>query len=82
MELHSIQLHSKEFAFKRIYIQGNLHSMELHSIPKRFFLNLKGLFDVSVVSLTKKEYSSGVYFLYILAKSFVLMSDEWFIAIC
>ena len=30
---------------------------------KRFFLNLKGLFDVSVVSLTKKEYVSAVHFL-------------------
>ena len=43
---------------------------------KRFFLNLKGFLDVSVVSLTKKEYGSAVHFLYILAKSLVLMSDE------
>ena len=28
---------------------------------KRFFLNVKGLFDVPVVSLTKKEYGSAVY---------------------
>ena len=26
----------------------------LHSMLKRFFLNLRGLFDASVVSLTKK----------------------------
>ena len=43
---------------------------------KRFFLNLKGLSDASVVSLTKNEYGSTVHFLYILAKSLVLMSDE------
>ena len=30
---------------------------------KRFFLNLKGLFDGSIVSLTRKEYGSEVYFL-------------------
>ena len=30
---------------------------------ERFFLNLKGLFDASVVSLTKKEYGSAVHFL-------------------
>ena len=35
---------------------------------ERFFLNFKGLFDISIVSITKKEY--------------VIMSDEWFIAIC
>ena len=40
-----------------------LHSMELHSMLERFFLSLKGLFDGSVVSLTKKEYGSEVYFL-------------------
>ena len=28
---------------------------------KRFFLNLKGLSDESVVSLTKKEYGSAVH---------------------
>ena len=28
---------------------------------KRFFLNLKGLSDVSVASLTKKEYGSAVH---------------------
>ena len=49
---------------------------------KRFFLNHKGLFDESIASITKKEYGSFVHFLYILAKSLVLMSDEWFIAIC
>ena len=43
---------------------------------KKFFLNLKGLFDVSVVSLTEKEYGSAVHFLYILVKYLVLMSDE------
>ena len=49
---------------------------------KRIFLNLKGLFDASVVSLTENKYGSAVYFLYIFAKSLVLMFDEWFIAIC
>ena len=43
---------------------------------KRFFLNLKGLSDASVVSLTKKEYGLTVHFLWILVKSLVLMSDE------
>ena len=28
---------------------------------KRFLLNLKGLFDASVVSITKKEYGSAVH---------------------
>ena len=28
-----------------------------------FFLNLKGLLDVKVVSVTKKEYGSKVHFL-------------------
>ena len=37
--------------------------MELHAISKRFFLNLKGLFNESVVSLTKNEYGPAVYFL-------------------
>ena len=49
---------------------------------KRFFLNLKGLFDASVVSLTKTEYGSSAHLLWILAKSLVLMPDEWFIAVC
>ena len=39
------------------------------------------MFGGSVVSLTKKEYGSEVHFLWILIKSLVLMSDEWF-AIC
>ena len=43
---------------------------------KRFFLNLKGLFDASMASITKKEYGSFVYFLQILAKSLVLMTDD------
>ena len=43
---------------------------------KRFFLNLKGLSDASVASLTKKEYGSAVHFLYILTKSLELMPDE------
>ena len=57
--------------------------MELHSWKfakrltlKRFFLNVKGLFDTSVVSLTKKEYGSVVHSLQILMKSSVLISDE------
>ena len=37
--------------------------MELYTIPKTFFLNFKGLFDSSVVSLIKNEYGSAVYFL-------------------
>ena len=45
-------------------------------MSKRFFLNLKGLFDASVVSLTKKEYGSEGHFLKIVVKSLVLMSDE------
>ena len=49
---------------------------------KRFFLNLKGLSDTSVASLTKSEYGSAVYFLWILMKSVVLISHEWFRAIC
>ena len=48
---------------------------------KNNFLNLNGLSDASVVSLTKKEYDSTVHFLKMLVKSLVLMSDEWFIAI-
>ena len=43
---------------------------------KRFFLNLKGLFNASVVSLTKNEYGSAVHSLYMLVKSLVLMSDD------
>ena len=43
---------------------------------KRLFLNLKGLFEARIVSITKKEYGSSVHFLWILAKSLVLMSDE------
>ena len=49
---------------------------------KIFFLNLKGLSDASVASLTRKEYGSEVHFLWILMKSLELISDEWFIAIC
>ena len=51
-------------------------------ISYRFFLNRKGSFDESVVSLTKNEYGAVVHFLKILAKSLVLISDEWFVAIC
>ena len=43
---------------------------------KRLFLNLKGLFDASIVSITKREYGSAVHTLNILVKSLVLMSDE------
>ena len=49
---------------------------------KKFVLNLKGLPDASVVSLTKNEYGSAVHFLWILMKSSVLISDEWFNVIC
>ena len=48
---------------------------------KRFFLNLKRLSDASVVSLTKKEYGPAVHFFWILMKSSLLISDEWFNAI-
>ena len=50
-------------------------------ISKRFFLNLKGLSDASVASLTKKEDGSAANFLQILMKSLELMSDELFSAI-
>ena len=43
---------------------------------KKFFLNLKGLSDESVVSLTEKEHDLAAYFLSIMMKSFVLISDE------
>ena len=43
---------------------------------KKFFLNLKGLSDESVVPLTEKEYDLAVYFLSIMMKYFVLISDE------
>ena len=43
---------------------------------KRFFLNLKGLSDASVASLTKKEYGLAINFLQILMKSLELISDE------
>ena len=46
---------------------------------KIFFLNLKGLSDASVASLTKKEYGSAVNFLCILMKYLELISDD---AIC
>ena len=36
----------------------NRHDL-LYVFCKRFFLNLKGLCDGKVVSLTKKEYGSG-----------------------
>ena len=45
---------------------------------KKIFSEPNGLFDASVVSLTKKECGSAVHSLQIL----ILMSDEWFIAIC
>ena len=38
--------------------------------------SFKGLSDASVVSLTKKEHDLAVYFLWILMKSLVLISDE------
>ena len=43
---------------------------------KILFLNLKGLSDASLVSLTEKEYGSKVDFLWILIKSLVLISVE------
>ena len=59
-----------------------------YHILKRFFLNLKGLSEASVVSLTKAEYGSEVHFLFVLMKSLELMNnaiewlnDEWFNAI-
>ena len=50
--------------------------MELPSILKRFFLNIKGLFDGSILSLTKNKYDPAAYFPEILAKSLVLIPDE------
>ena len=47
----------------------------LFYLLKRFFLNLKGLFDASLVSLTKNENGSEVHSSKILSKSLVLMSD-------
>ena len=44
--------------------------------PKRFFLNLKGLSDGKVVSLTKEENVSAAYFLKIFIKSLKSLSDE------
>ena len=44
--------------------------------PKRLFLNLKGLSDGKVVSLTKREYGSAVYSLKIFIKSLKSISDE------
>ena len=49
---------------------------------KRYFLNLKGLSDASVIPLTKKEYGSAVQFFWILMKSLVLISDEKSNAVC
>ena len=43
---------------------------------ERFFLNLRGSFDASVVALTKNEYGPAVNFPLILTKSLVLMSGE------
>ena len=43
---------------------------------KRFSLNLKASSDGRVVSLTKKEYGSLVYFLKIFIKSLKSISDE------
>ena len=43
---------------------------------KRFFLNLKGLSDGKVVSLTKKEYGCAVHFLKMFIKSLKSISDE------
>ena len=51
-------------------------------MSKRFFLNLKELSDANVASLTKNEYGSAVYFLWILMKSLLLIADEWFSANC
>ena len=45
-------------------------------MSKRFFLNLKELSDANVASLTKNEYGSAVYFLWILMKSLLLIADE------
>ena len=40
-----------------------IYYVTLKFYSKRFFLNLRGLSDGKVVSLTKKEYGSAVYFL-------------------
>ena len=49
---------------------------------KRVCLNLKRLSDASVASLIESEHGSAVFFLWILIKFLVLISDEWFRAIC
>ena len=54
----------------------------IYYMLERFFLNLKGLSDARVASLTKKEYDSEVHFLWILMKSLELISDEGFSSIC
>ena len=41
----------------------NLFYVILKIYCRRFFLNVKGLSDDNVVSLTKKEYDSTVHFL-------------------
>ena len=48
----------------------------LHVYHKRFFLNLKGLSDGKIVSLTKNEYGSAVHFLKMFIKSLKSTSDE------
>ena len=57
----------------------NIHDL-LYAISKtytrRFFLNLEGLSDGKLVSLTKKEYGFAVYFIQIFIKSLTSTSDE------
>ena len=48
----------------------------------RFFLKRKGLFDVRVAAITKKEYGFEVHFLYRFIKSLMSISDELWNAIC
>ena len=64
------------------FLMWSLVVIFYYMYSKRFFLNFKGLSDANVVSLTKKEYGTTVYFLWMLTKFSLLISDEWFIAIC
>ena len=49
--------------YNRITFEEVCTGANLYSMLKNFILNLKKLSDASVVSLTKKEYGSAVYFL-------------------
>ena len=59
-------------------IWSSIAMILLYIYFKRFFLDLKGLSNGKVVSLTKKEYGSVVHSLYIFMKFLKPISDEWF----